>query len=99
MERCDAIKSLRLIRALQVTHSHPGTVGQSVRGKIRICDEASEEVPKGQRGAVYFERVVMPSTASGRLQIESASEVLRQLSKNHHVQGQLAKSCLAQRAP
>lgn len=33
---------------------HPGTVGQAVIGKLRICDENGDELPVGERGTVYF---------------------------------------------
>ncbi len=35
---------------------HPGTVGKAVMGKLHICDEAGQELPKGEPGLVYFER-------------------------------------------
>ena len=37
-----------------------GSVGRSVIGKIRICDESGEELPTGEAGIIYFERDEMP---------------------------------------
>jgi long-chain acyl-CoA synthetase len=34
--------------------AHKGTVGKSVIGQARICDEAGEELPLGETGVVYF---------------------------------------------
>ena len=34
--------------------AHPGTVGRAVVGKLRILDEAFEELPVGEIGSVYF---------------------------------------------
>ncbi len=36
--------------------AHPGTVGRSILGTIRICDDEGIEVPAGQPGTIYFER-------------------------------------------
>ncbi len=33
----------------------PGTVGKSILGPIRICDEEGQEVPAGEIGTVWFE--------------------------------------------
>jgi len=33
----------------------PGSVGQALIGKLRICDDDGNEVPTGQEGAIYFE--------------------------------------------
>lgn len=33
---------------------HPGSVGQPVLGELHICDEAGDELPIGETGAVYF---------------------------------------------
>ncbi len=35
---------------------HPGTVGTSILGVIRICDEMGEELPPNTPGTIYFER-------------------------------------------
>ena len=35
-------------------NAHPGSVGRAVLGEMHICDEAGEEVPVGETGAVYF---------------------------------------------
>lgn len=35
-------------------NTHPGSVGRAVLGEMHICDEAGEEVPVGEMGAVYF---------------------------------------------
>ena len=35
---------------------HPGTVGRSILGTVRICDEFGNELPAGQPGTIYFER-------------------------------------------
>jgi len=40
--------------------AHPGTVGASILGTLHVCDEAGNELPNGERGAIYFERDVMP---------------------------------------
>ncbi len=40
--------------------AHRGSVGRSVIGKIRICDEAGAELPTGEAGIIYFERDTMP---------------------------------------
>lgn len=40
--------------------SHPGTVGKSILGTIRICDELGNELPAGEPGTIYFERDEMP---------------------------------------
>jgi long-chain acyl-CoA synthetase len=34
--------------------AHKGTVGRAVVGKLKICDDAGEELPVGQSGTVYF---------------------------------------------
>ncbi len=34
--------------------THKGTVGRAVVGKLRICDDAGNEVPQGQPGTIYF---------------------------------------------
>lgn len=34
---------------------HPGTVGRSMIGPVRILDEDGRELPQGETGAVYFE--------------------------------------------
>ena len=34
--------------------AHKGTVGRAVVGKLKICDDAGEELPTGQSGTVYF---------------------------------------------
>jgi len=39
---------------------HRGSVGRSVIGSIRICDEAGAEMPTGEAGIIYFERDAMP---------------------------------------
>jgi long-chain acyl-CoA synthetase len=39
---------------------HPGTVGRSILGTIRICDDAGREQPVGEAGTIYFEREAMP---------------------------------------
>lgn len=33
----------------------PGSVGRSVQGIIRICDEAGDELPVGETGTIFFE--------------------------------------------
>lgn len=33
---------------------HPGTVGQAVIGKLRICDDDGNELPAGEQGTIYF---------------------------------------------
>ncbi|MEM8923207.1 MAG: AMP-binding protein [Actinomycetota bacterium] len=38
----------------------PGTVGKSILGTIRICDDEGNEVEPGTAGTVYFEREEMP---------------------------------------
>lgn len=35
--------------------AHPGTVGRSMAGDIRIVDPAGRDLPAGQTGAVYFD--------------------------------------------
>ncbi|MFI7441752.1 AMP-binding protein [Nonomuraea indica] len=35
--------------------AHRGTVGRSLLGTVRICDEAGNELPVGERGLVYFD--------------------------------------------
>ena len=35
--------------------SHKGSVGKSMRGTLRICDENGDELPVGQIGDVYFD--------------------------------------------
>jgi len=39
---------------------HPGTVGRSLMGPIRICDDDGVEQPTGEPGTVYFEAEQMP---------------------------------------
>ncbi|MEL7157198.1 MAG: AMP-binding protein [Actinomycetota bacterium] len=39
---------------------HPGTVGRSILGTIRICDDEGVELPAGTPGTIYFEREEMP---------------------------------------
>ena len=34
--------------------AHKGTVGKAVVGKLKICDDAGEELPAGEPGTVYF---------------------------------------------
>ncbi len=34
--------------------AHKGTVGKAVVGKLKICDDAGEELPPGEPGTVYF---------------------------------------------
>ena len=34
--------------------AHKGTVGRSVVGKVKICDEDGNEVPAGEAGTIYF---------------------------------------------
>lgn len=34
--------------------AHKGTVGKAVVGKLRICDDAGQELPAGEPGTVYF---------------------------------------------
>ncbi|HTR88181.1 MAG TPA: AMP-binding protein [Reyranella sp.] len=34
--------------------AHKGTVGRSVVGQVRICDEEGNELPQGEAGTVYF---------------------------------------------
>ena len=34
--------------------AHPGSVGRAIWGRVRICDEAGEELPIGEVGAIYF---------------------------------------------
>jgi len=36
--------------------SHPGTVGRSILGTVRICDDEGNELPNGEPGTIYFER-------------------------------------------
>lgn len=38
----------------------PGSVGRSLLGKIRICDDTGRELPVGENGLIYFERDEMP---------------------------------------
>ncbi len=38
----------------------PGSVGRSMLGTLRICDDDGDEVPRGDVGLVYFEREVLP---------------------------------------
>jgi fatty-acyl-CoA synthase len=33
----------------------PGSVGQALIGKLRICDDDGKELPAGQEGAIFFE--------------------------------------------
>ncbi|GAY08343.1 acyl-CoA synthetase [Pseudonocardia sp. N23] len=40
--------------------AHPGSVGRSRLGIVRVCDDAGDEVPVGDTGLVYFERDVLP---------------------------------------
>jgi len=40
--------------------AHRGSVGRSVIGKTRICDETGAEMPTGEAGIIYFERDEMP---------------------------------------
>ena len=40
----------------QEWRAHPGTVGRSLLGVIRICDEDGKELPQGEAGLVYFEQ-------------------------------------------
>ena len=40
--------------------AHPGTVGRSILGPIRICDDEGNELPSGEPGTIYFEREEMP---------------------------------------
>ncbi|CAN5362710.1 acyl-CoA synthetase [soil metagenome] len=35
--------------------THPGSVGKSVMGILRICDDEGLELPAGSEGAIYFE--------------------------------------------
>ncbi len=35
---------------------HPGTVGRSILGTVRICDANGTELPPGEQGTIYFER-------------------------------------------
>ncbi len=39
---------------------HPGTVGRSILGTVRICDESGTELPPGEAGTIYFEREAVP---------------------------------------
>ncbi len=39
---------------------HPGTVGRSILGTVRICDENGTELPPGEPGTIYFERDEVP---------------------------------------
>lgn len=39
---------------------HPGSVGRSALGTVRICDDDGRELPPGDIGTVYFERDHMP---------------------------------------
>jgi long-chain acyl-CoA synthetase len=34
---------------------HPGSVGRAIIGRIRICDDAGDEVPTGTEGTIFFE--------------------------------------------
>jgi long-chain acyl-CoA synthetase len=34
--------------------AHKGTVGRAVVGRLKICDEAGNELPPGQPGTIYF---------------------------------------------
>jgi fatty-acyl-CoA synthase len=36
--------------------ARPGSVGKSMLGTIRICDDSGAELPVGQTGVIYFER-------------------------------------------
>ena len=38
----------------------PGSVGRELIGKIRICDDAGDEVETGETGLIYFEHPKMP---------------------------------------
>ena len=38
----------------------PGSVGKAILGRLRICDDAGDEVPTGVDGTVYFERDRVP---------------------------------------
>ena len=40
--------------------ARPGTVGKSLVGQIRICDESGKELPNGEQGIIYFEQPEMP---------------------------------------
>jgi long-chain acyl-CoA synthetase len=40
--------------------SHPGSVGRSILGTLRVCDESGNELPAGAVGTVYFERDARP---------------------------------------
>jgi long-chain acyl-CoA synthetase len=40
--------------------AHPGTVGRSILGTIRICDDSGAELPVGESGTIFFEREEMP---------------------------------------
>ncbi|WP_156765938.1 AMP-binding protein, partial [Mycobacterium sp. E342] len=40
--------------------THPGSVGQSVLGRLHICDDDGNELPVGAVGTVYFERDHLP---------------------------------------
>ena len=40
--------------------AHPGTVGSSILGTLRICDDEGNELPNGEAGVIYFERDEMP---------------------------------------
>ena len=40
--------------------AHPGTVGRSILGTIRICDDEGAELVVGETGTVYFARDEMP---------------------------------------
>jgi long-chain acyl-CoA synthetase len=39
---------------------HPGSVGKSLLGVVRICDDDGRELPVGEVGVIYFEREVLP---------------------------------------
>jgi len=34
--------------------AHKGTVGRAVLGTVKICDEAGNELPRGEAGTIYF---------------------------------------------
>jgi long-chain acyl-CoA synthetase len=36
--------------------ARPGSVGKSMLGTVRICDDNGDELPVGQTGVIYFER-------------------------------------------
>jgi long-chain acyl-CoA synthetase len=39
-----------------------GSVGRSILGPVRICDDEGKELPPGEVGTVYFERETLPFT-------------------------------------